>query len=187
MKIKDNKHLFYAIERMLQGLCYWMGYRYECYATHTISEAAAVEIAIGILNSHLDHNVYVVKCESLYTRCGYKSKTQVRADVVIFERKSSSKDLVPCCVMEFKMAHGAKKGIWNDIIKLSKLPHDVSRLAILLSSGNSGEINSFVDISKDKAKRSVNSDVPIHVVRAAKAMETSGSKHPHRAICIELV
>lgn len=187
MKIKDNKQLFYAIEKMLQGLCYWMGYRYECYATHAISEAAAVEIAVGILNSHLNHNLYVVKCESLYTRCGGDSKTKERADVVIFERKSGSKDLIPCCVMEFKMAQGACGGIWNDISKLSKLPKDVARLAILLANGNTKVIYDFVDSRTDRAKRCVKSAVPIHVLRTAKAMETSCSTHPYRAICVELV
>ena len=61
MRIKTIPSLFDAIEKMLQGLCYWMGYRYECYSGHPITEFAAIDIAVGVLNAHIDHSTYAIR------------------------------------------------------------------------------------------------------------------------------
>ena len=195
-----NKDLYDAVEKMLQGLCYWMGYRLECYAGHTITEGATVEIAVGILNAHLDHHTFVVKCEYPYKKIDLR-KNKERADIVILEKRKDHKghnDLIPICVLEFKMATDANGGVWEDVKKLATLPKNLCRLAVLLANGNPSIVNDFIlfekndgGVLKERIKRSIDSKrnknkVPVRVIRSTKAMETASSKNPFRAICIEL-
>lgn len=194
---QNNKDLYDAVEKMLQGLCYWMGYRLECYAGHTITEGSAVEIAVGILNAHLDHHTYVVKCEYPYKKIDLRDNKE-RADIVILKKRKDPKDLVPICVLEFKMATDANGGVWEDVKKLATLPKKLNRLAVLLANGNPSIVNDFIlfeknddGVIKERIKRSIDSKrnkdlVPVRVIRSTKAMETASSKNPFRAICIEL-
>lgn len=112
---KDDPHLYGVLNSMLQGLCYWMGYRMECYAGHSILEGAAVDIAVGLINNHIDHHTYVVKMEYPYRKLGV-SNSKERADIVILKKESKKENnLIPVCVMEFKRADDTNGGIWADI------------------------------------------------------------------------
>lgn len=197
MRLKSNKELYDAVEKMLQGLCYWMGYRLECYAGHTITEGAAVEIAVEILNAHLDHHTYVVKCEYPYKKLDLRNSKE-RADIVILEKRKDPKVLIPTCVLEFKMSTDANGGVWEDVNKLVNLPCDLLKLAILLAHGSPSIVKDFILIEnnvdrviKERIKRPIDSirnknRVPVKVIRSTKAMESTRSKKPFRAICIEL-
>ena len=191
---KTEKHLYDAIDHMLQGLCYWMGYRMACYSAHSFMEAAAVDVALGILNARLDHSSYVVQMEYPYRKMGVPGSKQ-HADIVILKKTTDrSKEPVPVCVLEFKKAQSANEGIWGDIEKLSSLPNSISRLSILLSKGNPAIIGDFVENTgalNERAKRKVNSplnkkSIPIKVLFVKKAMASRNSDSLFRAICVEL-
>ena len=187
MSIKTNKHLFDAIEKMLQGLSYWMGYKKECYAGHSIMEHVAVDAAMGILNAHIDHSFYRVHCEYLYKYIpGTANPGDQRADLVIIEKKTNT-----CiCAIEFKMSTNTNGGIISDINKISSIPSTVSRLVVLLSPKEKASVVSPFITANNHAKRTVNlggGHPPVSVIRATRAMETSYSKAPYRAICIELL
>lgn len=196
MRLKSKKELYDAVEKMLQGLCYWMGYRLECYAGHTITEGAAVETAVGILNAHLDHHTYVVKCEYPYKKLDSRNSKE-RADIVILEKDKYSKALIPICALEFKMSTNAN-GVWEDINKLATLQCNLLSLVVLLAQGSPSIVKDFILINnstngviKERIKRPIDSKrnknkVPVRVIRSTKAMETTRSKKPFRAICIEL-
>lgn len=187
----SNKHLYDAIEHMLQGLCYWMGYRMECYSAHSIMESAAVDVAMSIINARLDHRTYVVKMEYPYSKMGL-SGSRERADLVVLTKRD--KELIPECVLEFKMANSANEGVWGDIKKLNDIPLPITRLAILLSRCNPNIIGDFVDNIggiNERAKRKVDSPqndkrIPVRVVFVKKAMESQNTESPFRAICVEL-
>lgn len=187
MPIKTNKHLYDAIEKMLQGLSYWMGYKRECYAGHSIMENVAVDAAVGILNAHIDHSIYRIMCEYSYKSIpGAFSPGNKRADLVIIDKRTNT-----CiCAMEFKMSTNTNGGVIPDINKISSLPSTVSRLVILLSPMEIASVVSPFITKNNHAKGKVSlggSHPPISVIRATRAMETSNSKAPYRAICIELL
>ena len=187
MSIKTNKHLYDAIEKMLQGLSYWMGYKKECYAGHSIMEHVAVDAAVGILNAHIDHSIYKIVCEYTYKSIpGVVSPSNKRADIAILDKRTNT-----CiCVMEFKMSTNTNGCVKDDINKISNIPSTVSRLVILLSPKEKDSVVSpFITINNHaKGKVGLNGNYPpVSVIRATRAMETSNSKAPYRAICIELL
>lgn len=119
MSIKTNKHLFDAIENMLQGLSFWMGYKMECNSGLSIMECVAVEAAIEILNVHIDHKNYKLECEYPYKSIsGVVQPGKKRADIAIIEKASKT-----CiCVMEFKMTTNTNGGVVSDINKIASIP-----------------------------------------------------------------
>ena len=200
MRIKTIPSLFDAIEKMLQGLCYWMGYRYECYSGHPITEYAAIDIAVGVLNAHIDHSFYTIRCEYPYSKIDART-TKERADLVILQKihdeKTGNKKYIPICVIEFKFANDANGGIWSDINKLYSIRSSasISRIAVLLSHGHPAIIKDFVDncsLPYEAAKRKINSkknvkSIPVAVIRSTKAMESKSTRSQYRAIAIELI
>lgn len=187
MSIKTNRHLFNAIEKMLQGLSFWMGYKMECYSGHLIMECVAVNVAVEILNAHIDHNRYRIECEYLYKSIpGVVHPGKKRADIAIIDKTTNT-----CiCVMEFKMTTNTNGGVVKDVNKIATIPSSMSRLVILLSQKNEKAIIGSFITTNNNAKRKVTLKGCSHtltVIRAAKAMETPSTSRPFRAICIELL
>ena len=187
MSIKTNKNLFDAIEKMLQGLSFWMGYKMECNSGLSIMECVAVEAAIEILNAHIDHKNYKLECEYPYKSIpGVVQPGKKRADIAIIEKASKT-----CiCVMEFKMTTNTNGGVVSDINKIASIPSSLSRLVVLLSPRKEKTIIGSFITTNNNAKRKVNlqgCNQPLAVIRAAKAMETASTSAPFRAICIELI
>ncbi len=199
MRIKTILSLFDAIEKMLQGLCYWMGYRYECYSGHPITEFAAIDIAVGVLNAHINHSTYTIRCEYPYSKIDART-TKERADLVILQKvkdeNTGAMKCVPICVIEFKFANDANGGVWSDINKLNSLHSSlsISRIAVILSHGHPAIINDFVDnvcLPNEAAKKKIVSkknvkSIPLAVIRSTKAMGSKNTRSPYRAIAIEL-
>lgn len=178
---QNNTTLFNTIEHMLQGLAFWLGYRIECYSGHRIPEAVIVETAIGLLNSHLDHGSYQIRCEYSYRLMG--GKDNQRADIVILERSTQK----PICVMEFKLSDDTNNGVWGDVKKLAQLPNDLYRIVILLSRKKDNMTSLFITGKGYAKKKIVNpNNVPVSVIRSAKSMEGTNPDYAFRAICIEL-
>lgn len=187
MPIRTNKVLYDAIEKMLQGLSFWMGYKKECYAGHSIMEQVAVDAAVGILNAHLDHTKYKIVCEYPYQSIpGVVASNNQRVDLVILDKVANT-----CvCAMEFKMSTNTNGGVKGDIKKMSSIPSTVSRLVILLSPKEKDSVVTPFITPNNHARRKVTLDSgypQVSVIRAARAMETPNSKAPYRAICIELI
>lgn len=180
MKIRNNKPLYYAVEHMLQGLSYWLGFRTECYAGHSVMEAVAVEIAVQILNAHIDHSMYKVKMEYGYDKV-LKNNSKGRMDVAILDKSNNC-----VCAIEFKTSTDSNKGVTGDIAKLQALPSTIYRLVVLISQKETNITKQFVD-DEGKALRSIPNIPNVKVIRATKAMETaSNSKNSFKAICIEI-
>jgi len=157
-------------------------------------EGAAVDVAVSILNAHLDHRSYVVKMEYPYSKLGLFGSKE-RADIVVLSKRGDG--LFPECVVEFKMAQSTNEGVWGDINKLSSIQPPVNRFAILLAKGKPSIVSDFVDNigednKKEHAKRKIVSprntnNIQVKVILAKKALESKTSKSPYRAICIELI
>lgn len=157
----------------------------ESFSGHRIQEAAIVEIAIGLLNTHLNHGKYLMKCEYPYKLLGVNGKQ--RADIVVFEKKDND-ELTPICVMEFKLSDDANGGVKGDVKKMSYLSSDLHRLTILLSYHLDRVTSEFITANGNAKKgKIILNNTPVHVVRAAKAMEGTNSNYAKRAICIELL
>ncbi len=110
-----------------------------------------------------------------------------RADIAIIER-SDKKNLTPVCVMEFKLSDDTNGGVWEDVKKMSHLPYGLHKLAILLSPCRDSITDNFIT-AKGYAKKKIENqnNIPVRVIRAAKAMEGAKPNFAHRAICIELI
>ena len=147
-----------------------------------IPEAVIVEVAIGILNSHLDHSRYHIKCEYSYKLAG--GSNNWRADIVILERNTSK----PICFMEFKLSDDTNDGVWGDVRKLAHLPDFLYRIVILLSRNKDNLTSQFIT-AKGYAKRKIVSpdNIPVRVIRSVKSMEGTNPDYAFRSICIELI
>ena len=165
---------------MLQGLSYWLGFRTECYAGHLVMEAVAVEIAVQILNAHIDHSMYKVKMEYGYDKV-LKNNSKERMDVAVLDKSDNC-----VCAIEFKTSTDSNKGVTGDIAKLQALPSTIYRLVVLISQKETNITKQFVD-DEGKALRSIPNIPNVKVIRATKAMETaSNSRNSFKAICIEI-
>ena len=180
MKIRNNKPLYYAVEHMLQGLSYWLGFRTECYSGHLVMEAVAVEVAVQILNAHIDHSMYKVKMEYGYGKV-LKNNSNGRLDLAILDKSGNC-----VCGIEFKTSTDSNNGVAGDIAKLKTLPQTMYRLVVLISQKETSMTRQFVD-KEGKARRSIPFMPNVKVIRVTKAMESAGnSKYSPKAICIEV-
>lgn len=196
MSIRNNNRLlFKAIEHMLQGIPFWMAYKMECYAGHPITEGVAVDAAVSILNAHIDHSIYAIKCECQYKEIAKSVQKDLRADVAIFNRETNTCE----CVIEFKLSTNTN-GVLEDIKKLSALPESISRMVVLLFQKERPRLSSLFLCGSGVAKRTVSlgENYPlVSTIRATYAQNTrcsnlaEGRKRTkkgkiYRALCIEL-
>jgi len=185
--------LFKPVEHMLQGLCFWMGYKMEVFPRGgTVPEALCVDKAIELLSVHLDHSNYRLDCEVPYSRIDPTQKTRDRADVAVYDRKAGAY----VCIIEFKRARDMNGCINKDLAKMSRLKSHLLCLEILLFE--QGHIKRFNKLEasllteQGNAKRKTqiaynNYLYYVRVVRSAKALSSPKSLTCKRALCIELV
>ena len=186
--ISQNPQLSTAIERMLQGLAFWMGY---CRFMNELYEHDCVHQAFAILRSFLGRDKYAIKYEYYYSKLDRTILTQERADLVILE-KTDQKE-TPICVLEFKMSDNSNGGVEADLSKLRQIKtKNLYKFAILLFYDDNQILASqFTQGTKNalSAKRTVKlrDESIVHVRRVAKAMATADKpkRNPFMAICIE--
>lgn len=187
--IKSNAQLNNALEKMLQGLAFWMGYS-RC--MNVLYEHDCVHEASSILKSNLDKSKYDLEYEYNYSDIDSKIESKERADLVII--KKTSKRRVPICILEFKMSTNTNGGVDADVEKLRRITKGGKLLkfvVLLINDDNlklvsqfaSGKLNSYV--AKRNALLKDGSFVKVR--RVAKAMATADNpkRNPYMAICIE--
>ena len=162
-------------------MAYWLGYRWECYAGHSVMEAVAVDIAIGILNCHIDNSSYRIQQEYGYRRILGGNRTD-RMDIAIVDKATNS-----CvCAMEFKLSTDSNGSVYSDLKKLNALPSSIYRIAILISQKENAITKSLLN-SKGRAIGNLPTIPGASVIRAAKAKESDGqTNRAFRVICVEL-
>jgi hypothetical protein len=102
------------IDRVLQGVAHWIGYKKQFYSGHLINEGAIVSEAIGIMSAYMDSNQQI-ECEKQYSEISDQINGGERADIV---RCTDGKiDFV----VEVKRFEAGRKLIEADLIKLSKI------------------------------------------------------------------
>jgi hypothetical protein len=185
--IKDNTHLSNALEKMLQGLAFWMGYS-RC--VNILYEHDCVHEAFAILRAQLDKSKYILEYEYNYSDIDSTITTKERADLVIL--KKTAKKMVPICVLEFKMSTNTNGGVEADVEKLRNIKKKILKYVILLINEDnpalvwqfaSGKMNSYTA----KRKALLRDGTTVRVRRVAKAMATADNpkRNPYMSICIE--
>lgn len=170
-------NVYHSIERMLQGLAFWMGYKIECYAKHSPVEAVVVDAAVGLLNAHLNHCQYAVCCEYNYRKI-VGGKANARADVTIVDTNNN-----PVCVIEFKLSTNSNGGLKSDISKLRSFRGAFPRIIIFLSRKDNKMVSWLLHASKAKQ-----SNDGIRIRRSVCAYKSAKtSKNIIRAFCIEVL
>lgn len=187
--IKSDAQLSNALERMLQGLAFWMGYS-KC--MNVLYEHDCVHEAFSILSVHLDKSKYAIEYEFPYSAIDSRITSQERADLVIL--KKTPKKRKPICALEFKMSTNSNGGVEGDIEKLQRISkNNILRFVILMVYEDTPKVVSqFTDGEKNflSAKRgnlTLKKGCKVRVRRVAKAMSTADKpkRNPYMAICIE--
>ena len=172
-----HNNVYHSIERMLQGLAFWMGYKIECYAKHSPVEAVVVDAAVGLLNAHLNHCQYAVCCEYNYRKI-VGGKTSARADITIVDTNNN-----PVCVIEFKLSTNSNGGLKSDISKLRSFRGAFPRIIIFLSRKDNKMVSWLLHASKAEQ-----SNDGIRIRRSVCAYKSAKtSKNIIRAFCIEVL
>lgn len=186
--IQNNTQVSTALESMLQGLAFWMGYS-RC--MNVLYEHDCVHEAFAILRANLDTSKYVIEYEYNYSDIDPSISSQERADIVIL--KKTPKKKIPICVLEFKMSTNTNGGVESDVKKLRKISKNkISKFVILLiNDDNPNLVEQYTQgiLKSFYAKRivSMKDGTTVKVRRVAKAMATSNKpkRNPYMAICIE--
>lgn len=186
--VSNNIQLSSALEKMLQGLAFWMGY---CRCMNELYEHDCVHQAFAILRANLDRSKYCLEYEFSYSDIDAKIKTQERADLVIL--KKTAKKKTPICVLEFKMSTNTNGGVDADVMKLRKIAkQNLWKFVILLiNKDNTTVVSQFTDGKNNtlyaKRKAFLKDRTQVRVRRVAKAMATADNpkRNPYMAICIE--
>ena len=172
-----HPNVYHSIERMLQGLAFWMGYKIECYAKHSPVEAVVVDAAVGLLNAHLNHCQYSVCCEYNYRKT-ISITTNARADVVIVDKNN-----FVVCALEFKLATNSNGGSNSDISKLKSIVGAFPRMIIFLSRKDNKVVGRLLSSSKSEQSRG-----GIRIRRSVKVYKSDvPGKNIIRVFCIEVL
>lgn len=175
-----------ALERMLQGLAYWIAYKNEINIiglkeTDIVSEAAA------ILTTHL-HN-YRVKSEVDYSLLNHSLQKQY-ADLGIF----SYADQKYQCIIEFKLGENTNGGYKKDVEKLHQLKTLEKNIKcfVILAYRKSCSVNvprMFVtkDGTAKKRIQIVSDKAKVKVRRVCKAHCSTKAKKNKKVICLEVL
>ena len=188
--IQNNTQINNALENMLQGLAFWMGYS-RC--MNEVYEHDCVHQAFAILRANLGKDKYALEYEYNYSDLDKTITTQERADLVIL--KKTPKRKTPICVMEFKMSDNTNGGVEADVIKLRKINKPgLLKFVILLFYSYSGKekkyaehfmnMNGNVITAKRIAKLS-NTTARVRCVKKAMTTANKPKRYPFMAVCIE--
>jgi len=185
-----HKELSLPVERMLQGLAYYIAFN-ECTQGGESTEGTYVEEAQKILTAELGKQQYRIKRELHYSEIvGIQSREE--ADLAIIKKETEE----VICVLEFKLSSDTNGGIYKDLNKMKVLPDSIDRLSILLflhpKPRLKGKLMDPVKLIAKKGKRVMQNKkylkekTYVHIRRVAKAMPSAKTKNPFMAVCISL-
>ena len=173
MKMSDNEIGVLTstkwIDRVLQGIAYWMGYKKQLFNGHLINEGAIVSEVTYIMSSCLGLNQKIA-CEKQYSHISSKIKSKEFADIV---RYTDDKiDLV----LEVKRFENGQRLIEADIYKLSKAKESSKdiRCFLLLVSQSKAPFPYINEIGvADRLKYPIpNSRLKSKVIRVCKSVSS---------------
>lgn len=175
-----------AIERTLQGLTYWMAYKYEKNVIN-LKEADIVSTSAELLNARLSH--YSIKSEVDYSSLSDSLPKQY-ADLAIF----SQNDNKCISLIEFKLGRNTNGGYKQDVQKLEKVKKllpDINCLVIIAYSKScTMKVPKKFVTPEGKAKRSIIKncgDVQIKVRRVCNALASKSANKMKKVICLEII
>ena len=185
-----HKELALPVEKMLQGLAYYMAF-YECTQVGGTTESTYVEEAQRILTAELGKQQYHIRRELHYSEIiGIQSREE--ADLAIIKKDKDE----AICVLEFKLSSDTNGSIYKDLNKMKALPTNIDRLSILLflhpKPRLKGKLMDPVKLIAKKGKRVMQNKkylkekTYVHIRRVAKAMPSAKTKNPFMAVCISL-
>ena len=173
------------IERMLQGLAYWLSYR-DVVCRNKVLEHVAVDEAFQILQSYMPSG-YKVKPEYGYINID-ASFSNIRADLAVINNQNKCE-----CLIEFKLSENTAGGYKKDVDKLrpvkEKYP-DIDCYVVVLyrKSCRLGEPKELVlPNGKARRKKWVLNNAMITVRRVYTSLRSQVATKMKRVICIELV
>ena len=177
--------LITPIERMLQGLAYWLSYR-DVVSRNEVVELVAVDKAFEIIQMHLPSGYKVVR------ELGYNSIDvsfgNIRADLAIVNSQNKCE-----CLIEFKLSDNTAGGYKKDVNKLhpvkEKYP-DIDCYVVILyrKSCQLGEPSELVmPNGKAQRKKQMLNNARITVRRVYTSLRSQTATRMKRVICIELV
>lgn len=185
-----HKELSMPVERMLQGLAYYMAFN-ECTQGGGTTESTYVEEAQKILAAELGKQQYRIKRELHYNEI-IDVQSREEADLAIIRKDMA--DVL--CVLEFKLSSDTNGSIYKDLNKMKVLPDSMDRLSVLLflrpNPRLKGKLMDPVKLIAKKGKRVMRNKTYlkektyVHIRRVAKAMPSAKTKNPFMAVCISL-
>lgn len=175
-----------ALERTLQGLAYWMAYKYEKNVIN-LKEADIVSTAAELLNARLSN--YCIKSEFHYSTLNDSLSNQ-QADLAIFSRKENECE----CLIEFKLGSNTNGGYKQDVQKLEKvkkLVPDINCLVIIAYSKSCTlKVPKRLVTTEGKAKRGIIKNVKgvdVKVRRVCNALASKSANKMKKVICLEVI
>ena len=200
-KLINHPELESHIERMLQGLAYYLAYT-DCVYGKGVSEREFAVEACNILRRDLGRQEYFVLLEFSYKKIPSTADSTWEADLIIARRGKDSngilkKDPAPediQCVIEFKLSKDTNGNIFKDTKKLRTISANIDRLAIVLFLKPNDKIREILtnqsivevelkkkpkDDKKNKTRKIVNYTAKTKEVdlwEKEKAMKTGGKQ-----------
>jgi len=175
-----------ALDRTLQGLAYWMAYKYEKNIIH-LKEPDIVSITADLLNARLS-NCYI-KSEVDYSSLNNALPKQY-ADLAIFSRNDNKCN----CLIEFKLSSNTNGGYKKDVQKLKKVKKlipDINCLVIIAYSKSCTlKVPKLLVTTEGKAKRGIIKDVKgvnVKVRRVCNALASKSANKMKKVICLEVI
>lgn len=173
------------IERMLQGLAYWLSYR-DVVSKNKVVELVAVDEATQIFQLYMPSG-YKVKNEYGYNNIDASFGNQ-RADLAVVNDQNKCE-----CLIEFKLSENTAGGYKKDVDKLrpvkEKYP-DIDCYVVILyrKSCRLGEPKELVlPNGKARRKRWALNKAMITVRRVYTSLRSQVATRMKRVICVELV
>ena len=173
------------IERMLQGLVYWLAYR-DVVSKNRVVEAVAVDEAFKILQMNIPTGYEIVR-EYPYKKIDSTFGNK-HSDLAIVNANDECE-----CLIEFKLADATNGGYIKDVDKLQPVKeafHDIDCLVIVLyrKSCYIDEPEKLV-LPNGKARKKVLviNKARIIIRRVFSALRSLISTKMKRVICIEVV
>lgn len=173
------------IERMLQGLAYWLSYR-DVVFRNKVVELVAVDKAFEIMQIHLPSGYKVIR-EFGYNNIDASFGNQ-RADLAVVNDQNQCE-----CLIEFKLSENTAGGYKKDVDKLrpvkEKYPDIDCYVVILYRKSCQLDEPKELVLPNGKAKRKkwMLNNAMITVRRVYTSLRSQIATRMKRVICIELV
>lgn len=194
------------ISDVMQGLCYWIGYRRTYYRHHKLVEGAITAELSNLINSKINHDQYI-HCEALYKNLGLRFPSGMarnfRLDLLITKSNEKNIKLFDGDVaIEVKRGVAPKKEILEDLrwlLMLKRANRNLRTYLLIVSEGEPPKQFEWFSKKSDgkielKASRKVfkfdgikpSTKGKCKVRRVCKAIASTKPKQSHTAVLIEV-